>query len=209
MCAQSFSSSPRASVAAIVLAGGEGRRLARGEKALVELAGRTLLEHVIARVAPQVQALAISANRAFERYRQLTQLPLLADAADEQCQGPLAGIAQALDFFPQTDWVLTVPCDTPLLPLDLVDTLVAHAAPDSDVIYACDAERAHYTIALWRPNLAPRVHRALGSGERRVRGVIEQCRATAVRFEHSAEFINVNGDAELDAVAARLALAQR
>lgn len=207
MSSNSLLSSQRPSIAAVVLAGGEGQRMGRGEKALVALAGQTLLEHVIARVAPQVDSVAVSANRAFERYRTLTDYPLLPDAAGEQHQGPLAGIARALDFFTGVDWVLTVPCDTPLLPADLVETLLAQAAPDSELVYACDAQRAHYTVALWRPSLAKRVHQALAGGERRLYRVMAQCRAVAVQFDDSAGFTNVNSVEELNAVAARLAAA--
>lgn len=103
----------------LILAGGRSRRMGT-DKAFVPLAGRSLIEHVIARLAPQVDTLVVSSNAPREKFAAL-QLPVLADIHDG-FRGPLAGVYAALLAYPD-DVVVSVAVDLPLLPLDLVKRL--------------------------------------------------------------------------------------
>ncbi len=104
-------------VTGLILAGGEGRRMGGVDKGWVLWHDRPLVVWVQERLRPQVGSLLISANRSLERYAALG-LPVVRDDVPGFA-GPLAGIAAGLAAAP-TDWLVTAPCDSPLLPRDLV-----------------------------------------------------------------------------------------
>ena len=110
-------------IAAVILAGGEARRLGGADKALLHLGGRPLLAHVLDRLRPQIDVIALSANGDPARFAAF-DVPVLAD--DEIGQGPLAGVLAGLDWAAAQgfDAILTTPVDTPFLPADLVAKLV-------------------------------------------------------------------------------------
>jgi molybdopterin-guanine dinucleotide biosynthesis protein A len=125
----------RAQLSAVVLCGGEGRRLGGADKPLQRLAGQPLVARVLARVRPQVSDVLISANRNVECYAAYGH-PVAADGSFAGL-GPLAGIVAGFDRT-GGDWLLCVPGDAPLLPLDLVDRLAAACR-----IAAADAAYVH------------------------------------------------------------------
>ena len=112
----------RLAVTGLVLAGGRGQRMGGVDKGLQPWCGRALVDHVLARFAPQVAQGLISANRHAEAYA-ARGWPVLADAADD-FPGPLAGILSGLRAA-RTAWLAVVPCDAPRLPTDLVARLAA------------------------------------------------------------------------------------
>ncbi len=116
-------------ITGLVLAGGQGRRMGGVDKGLQALRGRPLVEHALERLRPQVGRLAINANRHLDAYRAYG-LPVWPDAPaaeQETFPGPLAGLLAGLDRC-ETPWLVTVPCDTPDFPLDVVERLAAAAA---------------------------------------------------------------------------------
>ncbi len=156
-------------VACVVLAGGLGRRMGGGDKALRPLAGRPLLDHVIARVRPQVAALALSANGDGTRFA-AWDLPVLPDTLPGH-PGPLAGIlagmrwAAALGFAD----LLSVPTDTPFLPADLAARLdAARRAAGTPLACAASGGRRHPVVALWPVALADALEASLRGGARRI-----------------------------------------
>jgi len=106
---------------AIILCGGRGRRLGGVDKALVDLGGKPLVQHVIERLEPQVDAIVLSGPRDPVQYRQFGY-PVIGD--EDSDQGPLAGIISAFAAV-ETIWLLTTPVDTPFLPPDLVTSLAS------------------------------------------------------------------------------------
>jgi molybdopterin-guanine dinucleotide biosynthesis protein A len=184
-----------AHVAGIILAGGRGRRLGGVEKGLQPLAGRPLIAHVVARIAPQVAALAINAHSAAAGYGALG-LPLVADTAADR-PGPLAGVLAGMAWAKDADWLLTVPCDAPFLPSDLVARLLA-AASAAEVACAESGGRLHPVCALWRPALASAVGAALGEGRRGVEAFVRGRRYAVAAFAGDPDpFLNVNTPADL------------
>nr|CAB43541.1 molybdopterin guanine dinucleotide synthase [Rhodobacter capsulatus] len=113
-------------IAGIILAGGQGRRMGR-EKALVPLSGVPLIARVLA-LAPQVEAVAISANGDPGRFG--LGLPVLPDRPGESGLGPMAGIRAGLDWAAGigAEALVSTATDTPFLPEDLVERLAAAAA---------------------------------------------------------------------------------
>jgi molybdenum cofactor guanylyltransferase len=150
----------------VILAGGLARRMGGGDKPLRTLAGRPMLDHVVARLAPQCAALAINANGDAARFA-AWGLPVWPDPMPDH-PGPLAGILAALESA-SLDWVVTVPGDSPFLPMDLVARLHA-ARTDAGVPIACAASAGHThpPIALWPRALAADLRAALLAGERKI-----------------------------------------
>ncbi len=138
----------------VVLAGGLSRRMGGREKALIPLAGRPMLVHVLARLRPQVDGLVLNANGDPARLAEAALgIPVIADTV-EGYAGPLAGILAALDWAAETDgriaWVASAATDGPFLPADLVSRLhAARAAEAADLGCARSAGRTHPVIGLW------------------------------------------------------------
>jgi molybdenum cofactor guanylyltransferase len=124
MAAMPDDNDPRTQITGLVLAGGRGSRMGGIDKGLQVLGTRTLVEHALERLRPQVSALAINANRHLEAYARFG-VPVWPDA-EADYPGPLAGMLAGLQAC-TTEWLVTVPCDTPALPPDLVARLFAAA----------------------------------------------------------------------------------
>ena len=134
-------------IPAVILAGGRSRRMGGGDKCLLPLVGRPVLAHVIDRIRPQAETLALNANGDATRFAGFG-LPVIADD-ESDFAGPLAGILAALDWAsrmrPSAAAVLTVPGDTPFLPRDLLARLAALRLP----AIAQSAGRVHPVVGLW------------------------------------------------------------
>ncbi|HAN56705.1 MAG TPA: molybdenum cofactor guanylyltransferase MobA [Betaproteobacteria bacterium] len=181
---------PTPPVSAIILAGGAGRRMGGQDKGLIMLAGRPLVAHVVQRIAPQVAEILISANRNLSDYQALGY-PVLCDASPD-LQGPLAGLLSGLRAA-QHEWLLSVPCDTPLLPVNLVTELLKPLlADEADITVAQAGDRRHHVVMLCRRDLAADLQTSLSAGVRAVHAWQAQHRTLAVTFPDAAAFANLN-----------------
>ncbi len=184
-----------------------------GDKTLLSLGGRPLLDHVIARLAPQVEPLALSANGDPARFA-AAQLPVLADTV-EGYAGPLAGILTGLDWAAANSSckaLVTAAGDTPFLPADLVARLAEAATRQpGSIAVASSAGRRHPTFALWPLGQRQALrHFLVDEDNRRVSAFIERQNFIEVEFPLLAAaggqidpFFNINIVDDL-AVAERL-----
>ena len=148
----------------VVLAGGLARRMGGGDKPMRKIAGKTILERVIARLAPQCTELIINANGDPERFARFG-LPVIPDDLADYL-GPLAGILAALDWAaanrPDARWILSAPGDCPFLPRDLVSRLeAARAAQDAELAVAASGSQTHPVVGLWSIRLRHELRQAL------------------------------------------------
>ena len=138
-------------VVAVVLAGGQGRRMGFVDKPLMPLGEHSLLDHVIGRLSPQCSAIALNANGNPERF-QSYQLPVIADSVEDH-PGPLAGILAGLDWAalhqPQATHVISVPGDAPFIPRDLVSQLTQAIGDGAELARAHSFGRRHPVVGLW------------------------------------------------------------
>lgn len=194
----------RLPITAIVLAGGRATRMGGQDKGLVELAGRPMIAHVLAALAPQVERVIINANRNLERYAAFGW-PVVADE-DTGFLGPLAGLAAGLRTA-DTPLVLTAPCDCPLLAPDLVARLYSALEREhADIAVPFDGERLQPVFALVKRELADSLAAYLGGGDRKIDRWFAQHRLAQVDFSDRPEnFVNVNDPDERTALEARLA----
>ena len=176
-------------VAAVILAGGQGRRMGGADKGLIDYRGRPLVEWVLAALAPQIDEIVISANRNLERYAAYGRRVLPDTLPDYP--GPLAGVLAALQAV-TADWLLVVPCDTPHLPADLVLRLLGAAQLEGvPLAVAEDAVRVHHSCFLVPTGQRDPLAGFLARGERAVRHWQAELSSTRVRFD-AAGFANFN-----------------
>ncbi|MFL4986310.1 MAG: molybdenum cofactor guanylyltransferase MobA [Xanthobacteraceae bacterium] len=148
----------------LVLAGGLARRMGGGDKALIHIGEATILERVLARIAPNCAGIVLNANGDPTRFARFG-LPVISDDV-AGFAGPLAGILAGLDWAashePDIDWVVSVPGDCPFLPRDLVQRLHA-ARRDAGTSLACAQSGAwrHPVVGLWRVALRHDLRHAL------------------------------------------------
>jgi molybdenum cofactor guanylyltransferase len=186
----------------VILAGGEGLRMG-ADKALVPLAGRPLIAHILDRLEPQVDRMLISANGDAARFAGFG-CPVVADAAP---QGPLSGVLAALTLAAEAGatHLVSTPVDTPFLPGDLVPQLLlaAEGSPEG-LALAADATGDHPATALWPVGLAPALADFLAQGQAKVTRFTEAHGATRALFPDPRAFLNLNTPEDLAAAEALL-----
>jgi molybdopterin-guanine dinucleotide biosynthesis protein A len=191
------------SIAGVILAGGQARRMGGGDKALLEVAGRPLLTHVIERLTPQVAEVAINANGDPARFAGFG-LPVITDTV-EGFVGPLGGVLAGMRWAAVRghSHIVSAAGDTPFFPQTLTRQLEA-ARGDQPISMAAtnDPERGlseHPTFALWPVNLADDLEYALTKGNMR-KVIVWTSRhgcARAVFSEGDRPFFNINTPEDL------------
>ncbi|MFM7334207.1 MAG: molybdenum cofactor guanylyltransferase MobA [Tabrizicola sp.] len=179
----------------VILAGGEGRRMG-ADKALVPLAARPLIAHVLDRLEPQVDRVLISANGDAARFAGFG-CPVVADAAP---QGPLSGVLAALTAAARmgATHLVSTPVDTPFLPGDLVPQLLLAAEGSSEgLAFAADATGDHPATALWPVGLAPALAAFLDEGQAKVTRFTSAHAAARATFPDPRAFLNLNTPEDL------------
>ncbi len=205
----------RAEITGLVLAGGRGSRMGGVDKGLQLLHGRPLVAHALQRLAPQVANVMVSANRHLAAYEPLSAC-VLCDSVGGFA-GPLAGILTGLERC-RTPYLAIVPCDSPNLPLDLVErlgdalatagaeiaTAAVRTATAMDARTATAATpkggglRTQPVFSLLRADLASRLRQDLEGGERKADQWMARQRRVICTFADAAAFANINtlGDLE-------------
>jgi molybdenum cofactor guanylyltransferase len=187
---------PVENVTGVVLAGGQGRRMGGVDKGLQLLSGRPMIEHVIARLAPQVDEIVINANQNLEAYAQFGHA-VVPDVTGGFA-GPLAGLQAGLQAAKHS-LVVTAPCDSPFLPQDLVRRLHA-ALAGNDLAVAKTGKQAHPVFALVRRGLLDHLTAYLNGGGRKIDAWYASLAVVEVPFDDEAEaFSNINTREELRA----------
>lgn len=186
---------------AVIVAGGQARRLGGGDKALLPLGNGRVIDHMLMRLRGQVGALALNANGPPDRWSDLG-LPVLPDPVPGY-PGPMAGVLAAL-IWARTQGaahVVTVAGDTPFVPDDYVARLcrAGATAAVAETIDPNGSARLHPVCGLWPVDLAGQVRDALAAGERRMRALADLAEAVPVRFDtgHPPPFFNINTPQDL------------
>ncbi|MDH3759808.1 MAG: molybdenum cofactor guanylyltransferase [Gammaproteobacteria bacterium] len=153
-------------ITAVILAGGQGRRMNGQDKGLLEFNGETLIAILLRELERQAVATVINANRNLDRYRAYGP-PVISDRLLDY-QGPLAGFASAMDFV-DSDFILTLPCDGPLIADDYVARFIdSQKQSGASICVAFDGERLQPVHALMRTDLLASLNQFLDSGDRKI-----------------------------------------
>ena len=197
-------------IVGLLLAGGQSRRMGGGDKALRLLGGQTLLDHVIERVRPQVEALVLNANGDPSRFSGFG-LPVVADSVADFA-GPLAGVLAGLDWTaanrPDCEFVVSIATDAPFLPVDLVARLVGGMKVEgAELACAASGGQPHPVIGLWPVALRDALREAVvAEGIRKVDVWTRRYPLATVDFPIGAvdPFFNANRPEDLERAAALL-----
>ncbi len=179
------------------------------EKALLPLAGRPLVAHVVARLRPQVAELFVNANGDAGRFGGL-DCAVVADEAGDNLAGPLRGVSAAIAFARRRGFSLlaTAPCDAPFLPLDLVARLAAAIVATGAAIAVAESPRGlEPMFALWSERATSEIAAEFARGEASPRRVMARLGAARVVFaqgEGDDPFANLNSPEDFAAAEARL-----
>jgi molybdopterin-guanine dinucleotide biosynthesis protein A len=184
------------SISGVILAGGMGRRMGGADKGLIEFLGRPMIEHVAERLRPQVGEILINANRELAHYASLGY-PVIEDEIGGFA-GPLAGLHKAM-LVAAHPYVLTVPCDSPLLPHNLAERLMNGLMErDADLAVAKTGVQSHPVFCLCRTALLPNLEAFLKDGGRKIDAWYSTLEVAEVQFSDNAKaFANVNTPEEL------------
>lgn len=190
-------------ITGVILAGGRARRMGGEDKGLLMLNDKPMIEYIITAIEPQTGKLLINANRNHERYAEY-QHEIVADRRRGYC-GPLAGIASALKII-DTDYLLTVPCDSPFVAKDLVRRLGA-ALEDAaaDISVAHNGVRIQPVFCLLKKKLQQSLNDCLASGERKIDRWFDRHNCVIADLSDiPATLDNVNTPEDIEHAAARL-----
>lgn len=187
-------------ITGLILAGGRGMRMGGVDKGLQTLQGKPMIAHVIQRLQPQVDRIMINANQNLDRYREFN-FPVWSDEKNDYA-GPLAGMQAGL-IHCETAYMLTVPCDTPMLPTDLV-TQLATALEKSTADIAVANTKQHDRInrqpvfCLMKKTVLTDLTTALERGVRKVDLWLAEKNVVDVVFDDETAFANINTLEELN-----------
>jgi molybdopterin-guanine dinucleotide biosynthesis protein A, proteobacterial len=191
-------------ITGVVLAGGRGSRMGGVDKGLQNFNGMPMALHTLMRLQPQVGEVMINANRNLGAYEAFG-VPVWPDVLGDYA-GPLAGFLTALERC-ETGWLVTVPCDTPLFPQDLVARLAQAAQEqDADIAMAAAREedgqiRTQPVFSLLRVDLMENLIAFTQSGGRKIDAWTAQHKSIIVPFDQPGDepraFFNANTLAEL------------
>ncbi len=187
---------PRLAIVGVILAGGRAERMDGQDKGLLALAGLPMVAHVIRVLRPQIGELLINANRNLDTYRALDCRVVSDDVG--QFFGPLAGMLAAMNAT-RAAYLLTAPCDSPLLPETYAHRMVAALVRDqAELCVAHDGHRLQPVFALLRTELRNSLKEYLESGERKIDRWFARHRMAKADFaDYPAMFRNVNTPEEL------------
>lgn len=201
-------------VTGVVLAGGRSSRMGGQEKAVLDLAGRPMIQHVLVRLRPQVGRIVVNANGDPARFSGYC-LPVVADSI-EGYAGPLAGLhagmAWAVAETPEAKFVASVAVDSPFIPTDLIARLkAALLAADAPCAIASSGGERHPVAGLWRVELLGALTASLEQDMRALHRFADAQGCAIAAFEPVDiggtpvdPFLNVNAPADLDGARALL-----
>jgi molybdopterin-guanine dinucleotide biosynthesis protein A len=186
----------RAAITGVVLAGGRGRRMGGEDKGLLPFRGQPLVNHALAALSSLTEMRLINANRNLEAYQALG-FPVIQDASDH-FDGPLAGLLSAMRAT-ATTYILTVPCDAPLLTGALLKRLVESLLmSDAAIAVAHDGDRLHPVVMLAETRLADDLQAYLDAGQRKVEQWVRRQRWVSVDFSDVPRaLVNINAPDDL------------
>ncbi len=189
-------------ITGLILAGGRAQRMGGVDKGLIPFNDKPLIESAIARLKPQVDSILINANRNITKYAHYGY-PVIMDETPD-FSGPLAGFSIGLKHC-KTPYLLTSPCDSPLLPTDLAQKMMDELeASDLDLVYASSIEHgklwAQPVFCLMRSGVRDSLKDFLSKGDLKIDHWFKELNSGTVVFENAHAFANINTPEELEAL---------
>jgi len=187
----------------VILAGGSARRLGGKGKAFINISGVSLIDLVLRKIETQVDRVAINTRdkNSFSQYN----YPIIEDLITEEGgSGPLAGISSAIKWAKKSinpvSHVITVPVDTPLLPIDLVHRMSLELKiKKSDIIFASSNNNIYPVVSMWSLSLDNYLDKALSNGVRKIDAFTSSYNVSVVdwSFKDVDPFFNINNPEDI------------
>ena len=190
-------------ITGLILAGGRAQRMGGVDKGLISFHQKPLIERAINRLKNQVGPILINANRNITKYASYGY-PVLMDETPD-FSGPLAGFSVGLKNC-KTPYLLTTPCDSPLLPMDLATRLAQEMEKsDLQLVYASSKETdgkiwSQPVFCLMHANLQESLDAFLKKGDLKIDRWFTELRSATVIFDDAQAFANVNTPEELQSL---------
>ncbi|MDO8713733.1 MAG: molybdenum cofactor guanylyltransferase MobA [Polynucleobacter sp.] len=190
-------------ITGLILAGGRAQRMGGIDKGLIPFHGKPLIESTITRLKPQVSTILINANRSITKYSHYGY-PVLMDETPD-FSGPLAGFSVGLKHC-KSPYLLTSPCDSPLLPTDLAEKMAGELeGKNLELVFASSKEDdgkiwSQPVFCLMRRDLQDSLDTFLSKGDLKIDRWFKELRSGTVVFENAQAFANVNTPEELAAL---------
>jgi len=190
-------------ITGLILAGGRAQRMGGIDKGLIPFHGKPLIESTISRLKPQVSTILINANRSITKYSHYGY-PVLMDQTPD-FSGPLAGFSIGLKHC-KTPYLLTSPCDSPLLPIDLAEKMAVELEDNNlELVFASSKEAdgkiwSQPVFCLMKNSLQDSLDTFLSKGDLKIDRWFKELRSGTVVFENAQAFANVNTPEELTAL---------
>ena len=190
-------------ITGLILAGGRAQRMGGIDKGLIPFHGKPLIESTITRLKPQVSTILINANRSITKYSRYGY-PVLMDETPD-FSGPLAGFSVGLKHC-KSPYLLTSPCDSPLLPTDLAEKMAGELeGKNLELVFASSKEDdgkiwSQPVFCLMRRDLKDSLDTFLSKGDLKIDRWFKELRSGTVVFENAQAFANVNTPEELAAL---------
>jgi len=190
-------------ITGLILAGGRAQRMGGIDKGLISFHGKPLIESTISRLKPQVSTILINANRSITKYSHYGY-PVLMDQTPD-FSGPLAGFSIGLKHC-KTPYLLTSPCDSPLLPIDLAEKMAVELEDNNlELVFASSKEAdgkiwSQPVFCLMKNSLQDSLDAFLSKGDLKIDRWFKELRSGTVVFENAQAFSNVNTPEELTAL---------
>ena len=190
-------------ITGLILAGGRAQRMGGIDKGLIPFHGKPLIESAIDRLQPQVGTILINANRSITKYSHYGY-PVLMDETPD-FSGPLAGFSVGLKHC-KTTYLLTSPCDSPLLPNDLAEKMATELEINNlELVFASSKENdgkiwSQPVFCLMKSSLKDSLDVFLCKGDLKIDRWFKELRSGTVVFENPQAFANVNTPEELAAL---------
>ena len=157
-------------IAVIIMIGGKSSRLGGGIKSLIKINNKKIFDIILERIQPQIDRIIVNSNiedTEISKYK----FPIIKDEKQGYL-GPLAGIQAGMQWLnknkPKVDWLLTLPGDTPFIPLNLVSCFEEKINQDSKIILAKSNDKIHPIIGAWHTSLLTSLNEHLESGTRKI-----------------------------------------
>ena len=191
-------------ITGVILAGGRAKRMSGQDKGLLTVNGQPMIKLIIEQFAPQVDSLIINANRNIEHYKKY-DYPVISDNDASEFHGPLAGMLSALKTA-KTEYVLSIPCDSPFIPDNLSQWLLAALIEnDTDISVVHDGKRLQPVFALIKTELTGSLQNYINNGDRKIDLWYQQHKTVFVDFsEYSDISLNINTPDELQKLEQKL-----
>jgi len=187
---------------ALLMIGGESKRMGGGIKSFIKLNNKTLFDRILDRLKPQIKNIIINSNHSDDRLIKYN-IPIIADFKKGYL-GPLAGIHSGMNWIinhaPHTEWLITLPGDTPFIPNNLISSFKKNLSLKSKIILVQSNNKTHPIVGAWHISLFKNLDTELDKGVRKIMSWAQLHQINYINFPFKTydPFFNINRKEDIE-----------